>query len=225
MTTPPRRRRLRGLAVRIVLEAIRAFDRTRLQIRSLRTPGLEIDPEASSNLASARIVLAPGAHLRIGPGVVTERRAGALHFDLGPGAHVEVGAGTWLRTDVAPVHIAAFAGARIEIGPESFLNGCHISAKREVRLGRRVFVGTGSRIFDADQHDLDADRPETAEPVAIGDHVWVAADSTVLRGVAIGAHSVIGTRSLVTRDVPAHTLAFGQPAEPRGTVGDRAKAR
>jgi acetyltransferase-like isoleucine patch superfamily enzyme len=225
VTTPPRRRRLRGLIVRVVLEAIRAFDRTRLHIRMLRTPGLEIHPEASSNLAAARMVLAPGARLRIGPGVVTERRAGALHFDLGPSAHVDVGADTWLRTDVEPVYIAAFEGARIEIGPEGFLNGCHLSAKRAVLLGRRVYIGFGCRVFDADQHDLDMDRPEAAEPVSIGDHVWIAADSTVLRGVAIGAHSVIGTRSLVTRDIPAHTLAFGNPAEPRGVVGDRTGAR
>ena len=80
-------------------------------------------------------------------------------------------------------------------------------------------------MFDADQHDLDDARPERAEPVAIGDFAWIAADVTVLRGVSIGAHSVVGARSLVTRDVPPHTLAYGQPAVPRGPVGDRTRAR
>jgi acetyltransferase-like isoleucine patch superfamily enzyme len=47
----------------------------------------------------------------------------------------------------------------------------------------------------------------------------------VLKGVTIGAHSVVGTRSLVNRDVPPHTLVFGVPAEPRGVVGDRSRAR
>ena len=50
-------------------------------------------------------------------------------------------------------------------------------------MGRRVFVGPGSRIFDADQHDFDAERLEEVEPVSIGDHVWIASDVTVLRGV------------------------------------------
>jgi len=50
-------------------------------------------------------------------------------------------------------------------------------------------------------------------------------DVTILRGVTIGEHSVIGTRSLVTRDIPAHTLAYGQPAKPQGTIGDRSATR
>ena len=47
----------------------------------------------------------------------------------------------------------------------------------------------------------------------------------MLRGVTIGEHSVIGARSLVTRDVPPHTLAFGSPATVRGRVGDRSRVR
>ena len=47
----------------------------------------------------------------------------------------------------------------------------------------------------------------------------------MLRGVSIGEHSVVGARSVVTRDVPPHTLALGVPAEPRGVVGDRSRTR
>jgi acetyltransferase-like isoleucine patch superfamily enzyme len=190
-----------------------------------RLPGLEIDPSASSNLAHARYALGPGARLRIAAGVVTERLRGRLHFDLGPGARVEIGEHAWLRTEIGEVHVIAFAGAQIRIGPEAFLNGCHVSAKREVVLGRRAWIGPGSRVFDSDQHDLDAQRPERTERVSIGDHVWIASDVTVLRGVTIGAHAVIGSRSLVTNDVPPHGLAFGVPARVRGVVGDRSKAR
>jgi len=209
----------------LALRAIQALDRVRLAWLRTRLPGLELDPGASTNLALARFELAPGARLAIASGVVTERLRGRLHFDLGPGAEIRVGAGTWLRTQVAELHLVAFAGARIEIGPESFLNGCHLSAKREVVLGRRAWVGPGSRVFDADQHDLDAARGERIEPVRIGDYAWVAADVTVLRGVAIGAHAVVGTRSLVTHDIPAHALAFGTPARVRGVVGDRSRVR
>ena len=55
--------------------------------------------------------------------------------------------------------------------------------------------------------------------------MWVASDVTILRGVSIGEHSVVGARSVVTRDVPAHTLALGAPAVPRGPVGDRSSVR
>jgi len=190
-----------------------------------RHRGLEIHPAASSNLAAARYDLAEGARLRIGAGVVTERLAGALHFSLGAGAEVSIGERSWLRTEIGPVHIVAFEGARIELGPEGFLNGCQLSAKSELRCGRRAWIGTGSRVFDSDQHDLDADHPEVTQPVRIGDCVWVASDVTILRGVTIGEHSVIGTRSLVTCDIPSHTLAYGQPATPHGVIGDRSATR
>jgi len=190
-----------------------------------RHRGLEIHPAASSNLAAARYDLAEAARLRIGAGVVTERLAGALHFCLGPGAEVSIGEGTWLRTDIGAVHIVAFDGARITLGAEGFLNGCYLSAKRELRAGRRVWIGVGSRVFDSDQHELDSERPEIPQAVTIGDCVWVASDVTILRGVAIGEHSVIGARSLVTRDIPPHTLAFGHPATPQGVIGDRSTTR
>lgn len=208
-----------------LLRAIQAWDRARLGRLRRQHGGLEIHPSASSNLAHARFDLAPGARLRIGAGVVTERRRDGVRFALGPGARVTVGDGTWLRSDLGPVQLVAFAGARLEIGPEGFLNGCHLSAKESLVLGRRVWVGPGSRVFDADQHDLDDARPERRAPVAIHDHVWIASDVTVLRGVTIGAHSVVGARSVLTRSLPGHTLAVGAPAQPRGPVGDRTHAR
>jgi maltose O-acetyltransferase len=212
-------------AVRLQLKTLQAYDRVRLRRLMARHRGLEIDPAASSNLAAARYDLAEGARLRIAAGVVTERLAGALHFSLGRGAEISVGEGTWLRTEIDPVHIVAFDGARIALGPLGFLNGCHLSAKRELRTGRRTWIGLGSRVFDSDQHDLDSERPEITQAVTIGDCVWVASDVTILRGVTIGDHSVIGTRSLVTRDIPPHTLAYGQPATPKGVIGDRSETR
>jgi hypothetical protein len=216
---------VRERAIALLLRAIQLCDRLRLRALRWLHPGLEIDPSASSNLAHARYALGPGARLRIGPGVVTERIRGALCFTLGPGAHVEIGERTWLRTELGPVHVVAFEGAELRLGPESFLNGCHLSAKRRLTLGRRAWVGPGSRVFDADQHDFDAERPEVVAPVSIGDHVWIASDVTVLRGVSIGEHSVIGARSVVTNDVPPHSLAFGAPATVRGRVGDRSRTR
>ncbi len=211
--------------IRWILAVIQAIDRLRLYALAARHPGLEIDASASTNLATARYQLAAGARLRIASGVVSERRPGGIEFSLGPGARVEIEERTWLRTDVGPIHIVAFAGASLRIGPDCLLNGCHLSAKSAVQLGRRVFVGPGTRIFDADQHDLDAERAERVDPVSIGDHVWIASDVTVLRGVSIGEHSVVGARSLVGEDIPPHSLAFGTPARVRGSVGDRSRTR
>jgi carbonic anhydrase/acetyltransferase-like protein (isoleucine patch superfamily) len=210
-----------GLGIRLRLHATHFLDKLRMRVVARLHPGLEIDPATSPNFWKASFNMAPGARLRLGPGVTMDRRSGGVNFLLEEDAVIEIEEGAWLRTEVGPVVLAAYAGARLHIGPDSLLNGCHLSAKAEVTLGRRVWIGPGSRVFDSDQHDLDADHPEVPDPVRIDDHAWVASDVTVLRGVKIGAHSVIGARSLVTSDIPEHTLAYGIPARPHGEVGDR----
>ncbi len=212
-----------GIATRWRLKTIQAMDRRRLRRLCSRNPGLSLADDVSTNFATSHFALAPGARLTIGARVYTERRSHGIHISVAEGAHVEIGADTWLRSDVAPVVIFAFAGAHIRIGREGFLNGCHLSAKAGLEIGQRVWIGPGSRVFDADQHDLDSERVERIEPVVIGDHCWVAADVTVLRGVEIGEQSVVGTRSLVTKSMPPHTLALGNPATPSGTIGDRSR--
>ncbi|HYB12377.1 MAG TPA: acyltransferase [Myxococcota bacterium] len=206
-----------------LLRAIQAIDRQRLQRLQATHPGVEIDPTASTNLAVAHYELGPGARLRIGRGVVTERTPGALRFVLGAGASIEIGEGTWLRTELGPNHLRAFDGARITLGPGSWLNGCHLSAKRAILCGRRAWIGPGARLIDADQHALDSLHPERMAPITLGDHVWITSDVTVLRGVSIGDHCVIGARSVVTHDIPPHTMAHGIPARPQGPVGDRSE--
>lgn len=47
--------------------------------------------------------------------------------------------------------------------------------------------------------------------MVIGDHVWIGSNVVIMPGVTIGAHSVIGAGSIVTKDVPADSLAMGVP--------------
>ena len=49
-------------------------------------------------------------------------------------------------------------------------------------------------------------------PIVIGDHVWIGTNAIVLKGVTIGDGAVIAAGAVVTRDVPAHSLAAGVPA-------------
>ncbi len=206
-----------------MLRGIHRLDQHRLRRLRARHPGLEIHPTASTNLSRARFELESGAQVRIGARFATERLPGELRFRVGAGARLEIGDDVWMRTDLAPVVLVVFPGAEMTIGPEGFLSGCQVSAKTSVTLGRRVWIGPGSRVFDGDQHDMDADHPERLEPVEFGDYAWIASDVTVLRGVRVGEHSIVGSRSLVTRDVPPHTIAHGIPATPRGVVGDRSQ--
>jgi acetyltransferase-like isoleucine patch superfamily enzyme len=210
-----------GWVVRWVLRLVQARDRLRLRRLARAHPGLRIDPRASTNLAVARFELAPGAELHIGPGVVTERLPEQVWFHVASGARVEVGEETWLRCEVEKVRLVAFEGAELKVGRECFLNGCQISAKTRVEVGEGAMVGPGTRVYDSDQHPLDEDTPEKSAPVRIGEFSWVASDVTVTRGSDIGAHSVIGTRALVSGVIEPHSLAYGVPAQVRGSVGKR----
>lgn len=202
------------------MRAVALRDRLAMRWLQLRHPGLEIHPSATNALAVARFQLGPGAKLVIGPGVLANRRVGALTFYVEPGGELRIEEGTWLRTESGSIHLMVYAGARMTIGKESLLNGCQLMARERITLGRKAWIGPGTRVWDSD-HPIDDDHEPTSAPVEFGDCVWVASDVTILQGVRIGAHSVVGTRSLVTRGVPDHTLVFGVPARPRGKVGDR----
>lgn len=201
-----------------------AWDRARLARLQRAHPGVQIDPAASTNLAVARWELGKNARVVIEAGVTAERMPGALRIHVEDGAELCIGRDTWLRTEVEPVQLVAYPGAKLTIGNEGWLNGCFISAKQEVTTGWRTWIGPGTHVYDSDQHDYDDTTPEQTAPVHMGDHIWVAARVMVLKGVTIGSHSVIGAHSLVTRDVPEHSVAYGIPAERRGDVGDRTNA-
>lgn len=52
---------------------------------------------------------------------------------------------------------------------------------------------------------------EIARPIVIGNDVWIGAGSTILAGVTIGDHTVIGAGSVVKHDIPANVVAVGVP--------------
>ncbi len=214
------RARLRSWALRVYLHALQAWDRMRLR-RLVRThPGLEIDPTASTNLACARFELEPGARLRIGARVFTERLPGRLVLHVAAGARMEIGDGSWLRCEVEKIRLVAFEGARLDLGRDCWLNGCQLSAKERIDVAEGAMIGPGTRIYDSD-HALDEEHPPRRAAVRIGEFTWIASDATVLCGVEIGGHCVIGSRSVVTRSLPAHSVAVGAPARPQGRVGRR----
>jgi maltose O-acetyltransferase len=53
---------------------------------------------------------------------------------------------------------------------------------------------------------------ESAKPIHIGSNVWIGSGAIILGGVTIGDHAVIGAGAVVTKDVPARTVAVGNPA-------------
>jgi len=109
------------------------------------------------------------------------------------------------------------AGATLEIGSHTFINyGCSIGSTLLVKIGAHCNIGSHVIIMDNDFHRLEPERrhemPESAA-VILEDNVWLGVRTVVLRGVTIGAGSVIAAGSVVVRDVPARSLAGGVPAK------------
>lgn len=107
-------------------------------------------------------------------------------------------------------------GCNIHIGDDFFANfNLTILDEAEVRFGNKVFIGPNVSIYTA-CHPLDAERRDTgvewAEPVTIGNSVWIGGGATILPGVCVGDGAVIAAGAVVTRDVPAGALVGGNPA-------------
>ena len=114
-------------------------------------------------------------------------------------------------------------GYNIYLGAGTFLNhNCYLMDCAEIRFGKKVFVGPNCGFYTA-IHPLDkvqrAAGIEMAKPIVIGDDVWIGGDVTILPGVTIGSGSVIGAKSLVTKDIPANVVAFGNPCRVVKKIG------
>jgi maltose O-acetyltransferase len=121
-----------------------------------------------------------------------------------------------LISTIATIEIAVSAGGRLEIGERTYVNyGTSIGATKLVQIGPRCNIGSHVMMIDNDFHSLEPERrnelPPSA-PIVLEENVWLGSRVIVLRGVTIGAHSVVGAGSVVVSDVPPRSVAVGVPA-------------
>jgi maltose O-acetyltransferase len=115
-------------------------------------------------------------------------------------------------------------GSNITLGAGVFFNfNCVILDVAPVRIGSRVLFGPAVQIYAA-THPLSAAARrtgrESGKPVEIGDDVWVGGGAVICPGVRIGARSVIGAGSVVTRDIPEGVFAGGNPCRVIREIGE-----
>jgi maltose O-acetyltransferase len=110
--------------------------------------------------------------------------------------------------------LATFPGGVLEVGDRTFINyGVDIAATKLVHIGSDCLIGTHVIILDNDFHGItDRERVPEARPVIIANNVWIGNRATILPGVTIGEGSVVGAGSVVTGDIPARSVAVGNPA-------------
>lgn len=119
--------------------------------------------------------------------------------------------------------------ARIEIGDRVGISSICLWAKKRITIGNDVNIGGECLVLDNDAHPINyAERRQKYErengidvyyekigsaPITIDDDVWIGARCQILKGVHIGARSIIAAGSIVTKDIPADCIAGGNPCK------------
>ena len=94
---------------------------------------------------------------------------------------------------------------------------CTITAYQHVRIGEQCVIADRAMFIDFDHGVVEVERPIRAQgiykrDVEVGSNVWIGYGACVLRGVRVGDNSIVGTNSVVTKDVPANAVVGGIPA-------------
>jgi acetyltransferase-like isoleucine patch superfamily enzyme len=141
----------------------------------------------------------------IGPGVVLQ---------VGKNAQLELGRWSWIGhgTKIRCHEGRVSIGAKTVMGQE-----CTISAFQRVKIGRECVIADRVMFIDFDHGVVEVERPIRLQgiykrDVNVGNNVWIGYGACILRGVTIGDNAIIGTNSVVTRDVPANAVVAGLPA-------------
>jgi acetyltransferase-like isoleucine patch superfamily enzyme len=106
-------------------------------------------------------------------------------------------------------------GLNITVGINVFINqGCHFMDMGGITIGDDVMIGPKVNLVSAGHPVAPNERRNgiVAKPIIIGNNVWIGAAATILPGVTIGDNAVIAAGAVVSRSVPADTLAAGVPA-------------
>lgn len=112
-------------------------------------------------------------------------------------------------------------GASLTIGNNCGFSSVCLWAHQSIVIGNHVNIGADSILLDSDAHSLSyVDRRNVEldfknkanKPIVIGDDVLIGTRCIILKGVHIGARSIIGSGSIVVNDIPEDCIAAGNPA-------------
>jgi acetyltransferase-like isoleucine patch superfamily enzyme len=137
-----------------------------------------------------------------------------MELEISSRGRVDFGRFVWIgdRTKIRCHEGLVEIGAKTVMGQE-----CTISAYQHVRIGEQCVIADRTMFIDFDHGVVEVERPIRLQgiykrDVEVGSNVWIGYGACILRGVRVGDNAVIGTNSVVTRDVPANAVVGGIPA-------------
>lgn len=106
----------------------------------------------------------------------------------------------------------------IIIGKRTFIGPAHIAAAEnnsKVIIGDDCMIGLRVQIRTSDSHSIlsDGKRVNYADPISIGNHVWICPESKIMKGVHLSDDTIVSTGTVVTRDFGPNVLLGGVPAK------------
>lgn len=115
-------------------------------------------------------------------------------------------------------------GTRVAIGARTFVNyDCVMLDVAPITIGAACQVATRVQLLTA-THPIDPEPRragwESAEPIVVGDNVWLGGGAILCPGVTVGDDTVVGAGAVVTRDLPAGVVAAGTPARVLREIGE-----
>ena len=92
------------------------------------------------------------------------------------------------------------------------MNGCLMMSAGTITIDDNVQIAANVQLI-SNNHDPYERNVITCKPVHICKGAWVGAGSTILPGITVGKHAIVGAASVVTKDVPNYAVAVGNPAK------------
>jgi len=137
-----------------------------------------------------------------------------LELQIAKRGTIRFGRFVWVgdRTKIRCHEGEVIVGRKTVLGQE-----CTISAYRHVRIGEQCVIADRAMFIDFDHGVVEVERPIRVQgiymrDVDVGSNVWVGYGACILRGVRVGDNSVIGSNTVITRDIPANAVVGGVPA-------------
>ena len=137
-----------------------------------------------------------------------------VKLELGPHATLRIGRWAWVgHGSKIRVHEGV-----VSIGAKTVLGqNCTISAFQHVSIGRECILADRVMLIDFDHGVTEVERPIRLQgiykrDVRVGNNVWIGYGACVLRGVTVGDNCIVGTNSVLTREVPENAVVAGVPA-------------
>jgi acetyltransferase-like isoleucine patch superfamily enzyme len=156
-------------------------------------------------------------NIRLGRGVYLDQ---GVYLHATPGG-IDIGDRTTImhNTELHVFNFRDLPHAFIRIGRDTFVGeSVVVRGQGGVSIGDSVLIAPGAKILAINHNYSDITRPIieqgiTGRGICIEQGAWIGAGACVLDGVTVGRGAVVGANSVVTRDVPPHTVVVGSPAK------------